>query len=477
MQIDTVPTSLINPAPYNPRLDLKPRDPDYEKLRRSIDEFGLVEPLVWNRRTGHLVGGHQRFKVLLQQGVTAVDVSVVDLPIEREKALNIALNKISGGWDQAKLAALLNELTAIPDLDVTLTGFDLPDVHGLIAHHLLATDHDERFDLDAALANAGPAVTQPGDLIILGTDPRTQHRLLCGDCTDTHQVRRLMSGERAVLFATDPPYLVDYDGTNHPGKSKAHAERKNKDWSDTYGERFGWDAYEANAELYFKFIAVALAEAIRPDAAWYCWHASRRQSMLEEAWTKHGAFVHEQIIWVKNRGILTRSWYSWQHEPCFFGWLQGHKPPKAEDAPMLSSVWEIPTLANNEERPDHPTPKPLDVFEIPMRQHTRGGEICYEPFAGSGTQIIAAQRLGRRCFATEVSPIYCDLIVRRFIAFAGEQAVSPEIAEKYKVAATPSAPAIDSMPAAATTPSATPSAGAIVESKPFASDESEATHG
>ncbi|MBY0113221.1 MAG: ParB N-terminal domain-containing protein [Phycisphaerales bacterium] len=469
MQIDTIPTSLINPAPYNPRLDLKPGDPDYEKLRRSMDEFGLVEPLVWNSRTGHLVGGHQRFKVLLQQGVTAVDVSVVDLPIEREKALNIALNKISGDWDQAKLAALLDELTAIPDLDVTLTGFDLPDVHGLIAHHLLATDHQEQFDLDAALANAGPPVTKPGELILLGTDPRTQHRLLCDDCTDPLAVRRLMNGERAVLFATDPPYLVNYDGTNHPGKSKADAERKNKDWSGTYGERWGWDEYDANSDLYYKFIAVAVAEAIRPDAAWYCWHASRRQSMLEEAWTKHGAFVHEQIIWVKNRGILTRSWYSWQHEPCFFGWLQGHKPPKAEDAPILSSVWEIPTLANNEDRPDHPTPKPLEVFEIPMRQHTRGGEICFEPFAGSGTQIIAAQRLGRRCFATEVSPIYCDLIVRRFIAFAGEQAVSPEIADRYRLA--PVSPPPDAGPPV------TQLAPPTIEPKPLAPVETEANHG
>ncbi len=133
MDLHSIPIDRINPAPYNPRRDLQPGDPDYEKLARSIDEFGCVEPLVWNRRTGHLVGGHQRFKVLLARGATEVEVSVVDLPPDREKALNIALNKISGDWDPRKLAELLDELVQVPDFDVELTGFDLPDADALIA--------------------------------------------------------------------------------------------------------------------------------------------------------------------------------------------------------------------------------------------------------------------------------------------------------------------------------------------------------
>ncbi|MBS0186650.1 MAG: DNA modification methylase [Planctomycetes bacterium] len=431
MNVQRVAIDRIKPAVYNPRLDLKPGDPEYEKLKRSLSEYGLVEPLVWNERTGNLVGGHQRFKVLLSTGATQVDVSVVDLSPQREKALNLALNKIGGDWDSKKLAALLDEMVRLDNLDVTLTGFDLPEIDDLIARQLLATEHDESFDVEAALAQAGPAVTRPGDLILLGTDSRTQHRLLCGDSTDPHHVRRLMNGQKASLFATDPPYLVDYNGTNHPGTSRADVLRKNKDWSGTYGERWGWDEFEANKELYAKFIAVAVAEAIHENAAWYCWHASRRQAMLEAAWEAHGAFVHQQIIWNKNRGILTRSWYSWQHEPCLFGWKRGQKPFKADDAAFLTSVWDVPTLATGDERPDHPTPKPLALFEIPMKQHTRGGDVCYEPFAGSGTQIIAAQRLGRRCYALELSPVYCDLIVRRFIAFAGPSAVAPELAEKY----------------------------------------------
>jgi len=125
-----------------------------------------------------------------------------------------------------------------------------------------------------------------------------------------------MNGERAILFATDPLYLVDYGGSNHP--------TRNKDWSQSYGVT--WDDSSQGAELYDGFIAAAVAEAITEDAAWYCWHASRRQAMLEACWEKVGAFVHQQIIWVKDRGVLTRSHYLWKHEPCFMGWRRPNPP-------------------------------------------------------------------------------------------------------------------------------------------------------
>ena len=126
MKIQKVKIDQINPAAYNPRIDLRPGDPDYEKLKKSIETFGYVEPLVWNSRTGNLVGGHQRLKILMEKGAKEVDVSVVDLDSEKEKALNLALNKISGDWDIEKLGELLDELNKSPDFDVTLTGFDIP---------------------------------------------------------------------------------------------------------------------------------------------------------------------------------------------------------------------------------------------------------------------------------------------------------------------------------------------------------------
>ncbi len=175
-----------------------------------------------------------------------------------------------------------------------------------------------------------------------------------------------------------------------------------------------------NEDLYDKFVAVAIAEAIEANAAWYCWHASRRQKMLEEVWTKHGAFAHQQIIWAKDRPILTRSWYMWQHEPCLMGWVRPNKPPRiADDFPH--SVWNIPTVPVGE-RTDHPTSKPVEVFAIPMRQHTKVGDICYEPFSGSGSQLIAAQMLSRRCYGLEISPVYCDVVVARWEAHTGKKA-------------------------------------------------------
>ena len=254
----------------------------------------------------------------------------------------------------------------------------------------------------------------PGQLWRLESRVEGQfHLLACGDCTDAAVVQRLMQGQRAALFATDPPYLVDYDGMNHPQGWKASQKKRqtmNKDWSATYKD---WDASSQGEELYERFIATAVEEAIAEDAAWYCWHASRRQAMLEAVWERHGAFVHQQIIWAKDRPVLTRSWYMWQHEPCFFGWVKGKKPRRAVDE-WIGSVWEFPTQAAFEAT-DHPTAKPLALFEIPIRQHTRPGELCYEPFSGSGTQIIAGENLGRQVRAVEIAPQFVAVALDRYL--------------------------------------------------------------
>ncbi len=257
--------------------------------------------------------------------------------------------------------------------------------------------------------------TELGQLWILG-----DHRLLCGDSTSPADVTRLMNGEKAVLFATDPPYLVDYTGENHPG-TKASQDRPslNKDWSSSYRD---FDGSEQGDGLYDGFIKVAVEIAIREDAAWYCWHASRRQAMVEAAWEKHGAFVHQQVLWCKDRAILTRSWYLWQHEPCFFGWVRGKKPPKNVAASPLSTVWSLPSVSRSEDI-DHPTIKPVEVFAIPMRQHTEPGDICYEPFSGSGTQIVAAEQTRRRCYAMEVAPEFLAVGIQRWADATGKTPV------------------------------------------------------
>ena len=193
--IERIAVERIDPAPYNPRLDLQPTDPEYEKLKRSLETFGCVESLVWNRRTGHLVGGHQRLKVLRSQGCTEVSVSVVDLSIEQEKALNVALNRIQGGWDEPKLADLLQGLAQVPDFDVSLTGFDRVEMRQLL-DRMGPRDGEDNFDVADALDQFKdrPAITQAGELIELGS-----HRLLCCDSANSEDVARLLDGAKADL--------------------------------------------------------------------------------------------------------------------------------------------------------------------------------------------------------------------------------------------------------------------------------------
>jgi len=408
LKVELRDTEKIIPYDRNPRVN----DGAVEAVARSIKAYGWRVPIVVDRQ-GVVIAGHTRLKAAMKLGLQRVPVHVAaDMTPAQAKAYRLADNRTSelAEWDSSLLSGEIDDLNAL--------GADLGDIGWTPAElsELIGTETAQGLtDPDEIPPTPAETVTKTGDLWAMG-----DHRLLCGDCTDGASVRRLMAGERAALFATDPPYLVDYDGTNHPSKTKRpESPTKNKDWSGTYGVT--WDDADANPELYDRFIATAKAEALASNAAWYCWHASRRQAMLEAAWVKHGAFVHCQIIWVKNRPVLTRSDFSWQHEPCFYGWVQGKRPWRTREV-VLPTVWPIDTLANGPDRPDHPTPKPVEVFRKAIEYNTRPREICYEPFAGSGTQVIAAEQLGRRCFATEISPTYCDVVVQRWEKFTGRKA-------------------------------------------------------
>ena len=236
VRVKTISIRRLKPAPYNPRIDLRPGDPEYEKLRRSLDTFGCVEPLVWNERTGHVVGGHQRLKVMQAEGIKQVKVSVVDLSLTDEKALNVALNKIEGGWDDDKLAALLQELTELPDFDATLTGFDADETSQLL-DGLLETGDDDEFDLadDLDRHRQYPAITKKGDLIRVG-----DHRLLCGDSASAADLDTLLDGESVNLLFTDPPYNVNYYGGNRPTPKSARP-KPSRNWERIYMDNLSHD--------------------------------------------------------------------------------------------------------------------------------------------------------------------------------------------------------------------------------------------
>lgn len=202
MDIQKIPASRLNAAAYNPRKDLKPGDREYEKLKRSIAEFGYVEPVIWNRQTGNVVGGHQRLKVLVDLGQREIDCVVVDLDLQREKALNIALNKIQGDWDESKLASLMAEFDASA-FDVSLTGFDAEEVDALLNKFYSHEAAEDDFDAEGEkkkIADAGGPITQPGDCWRLG-----EHLLLCGDAADPAAYEKLLGSEQAQCAVTSPP--------------------------------------------------------------------------------------------------------------------------------------------------------------------------------------------------------------------------------------------------------------------------------
>ncbi len=261
--------------------------------------------------------------------------------------------------------------------------------------------------------------TEAGQLWRIG-----DHRLLCSDATKTEDVARLMGDERAVLFATDPPYAVGYDGRSHPQSwANRGAANRNKDWSGEYIEAKSADVkndLQAGIDLYRGFIKTALDCAIVRNAAWYLWHASKRHSMVEQVWSEFGAFVHQQIIWVKTRPVLTYSTYLWQHEPCLYGWIEGEKPKTrrsqvgATGDAFPTTVWQVPS--SEVETDAHPTSKPCRLFSLPIEMHTEPGDICFEPFCGSGSQLVAAQQTGRRCYAIEKSPPFVAVALERMAA-------------------------------------------------------------
>ncbi|WP_412509226.1 DNA modification methylase [Roseovarius sp. SYSU LYC5161] len=401
MDVTDLPLEQIIPYARNPRNNAEA----ITTVAASIQEFGWRQPIVVDEAMV-VLAGHTRLEAARKLGFETAPVHVAKgLTEAQTRAFRIMDNRSSenAAWDKDLLNLELADLLEA-DFDLGLTGFTEDELTGLMSS--LEDGTGPREGEDEVPETPEDPVSRPGDLWVLGN-----HRLLCGDSTSETDVRRLMNGERAILFATDPPYLVDYDGSNHP--------TRNKDWSQSYGNT--WDDSSQGAELYDGFISAAVAEAITEDAAWYCWHASRRQAMLEACWEKAGAFVHQQIIWVKDRGVLTRSHYLWKHEPCFMGWRRPNRPPKVAEQ-TLPSTWEMPSFTKDE-RPYHPTPKPLDAFGIPMRQHVARGGVCYEPFAGSGSQIMAGEANGRRVFAMEISPAYVDVAVERWQAETGREAI------------------------------------------------------
>ena len=408
----------LTPAAYNPR-DITSEA--LEGLRHSVEKFGLVEPIVWNRHTGNVVGGHQRLRVLQQLGQTETSVVVVDLNEAEEKALNVALNSplISGNFTP-DIHRLLADLQVVMPGDYDLLRFDdLADQEKRLLAEL--APEDGLTDPDDVPDAPDAPVTRTGDLWFMNG-----HRLVCGDSGDPAVLERLMDGQKAQLYATDPPYGVGYDGTSHPQNQRdkeggREPGSQNRDWSDEY-----WDHYESTAEFegFLERIFLNAKAHVAKDGAWYCWHASATSQSFLRAWEVTGIRYHQTITWVKPTFVLGFAMWNYRTEPCLMGWQQGHKPTALSVPDEYSNCWEVDWEGKARcTDGQHPTQKPVRLFELPMLKHTRPGEICLETFAGSGSQIIAAERLDRRCFAVERMPKFCDVIVQRWEQYTGQTAI------------------------------------------------------
>ena len=387
MEWKTLSVDALRPAAYNPRKKLKAGDKEYEKIKNSILEFGYVEPIIVNYDMT-VIGGHQRLTVLKDLGYT--EVQCVEVHIEDEnkvKALNIALNKITGAWNEQLLADLIVDLQTA-NFNTDFTGFEAPEIEQLFSKVHNKDIKEDDYDVEAELQK--PTMSQAGDVWLLG-----RHRLVCGDSTLPETYTKLMEGKKANLVLTDPPYNVNVEET--AGKIK------NDNMSD---------------EDFYKFLFamfVNVEQNMESDASIYVFHADSKGLTFRQAFHDAGFYLSGCCIWKKNALVLGRSPYQWQHEPCLFGWKLGGKHQWYSDRKQ-TTIWEYDRPKSSKE---HPTMKPVALMAYPIQNSCMSNCIVLDPFLGSGSTLIACEETNRICYGIELDEKFADVIVRRYIEKVG----------------------------------------------------------
>ena len=373
----------LKPAAYNPRKKLKKGDKEYEKIKKSIVEFGYVDPIIVNF-DGTVIGGHQRLTVLSDLGYK--EVQCVQVRIEDEnkvKALNVALNKITGAWNEELLADLMVDLQDA-DFNLDLTGFEAPEIDQLFSKVHNKEVKEDDLDVDGELTK--PTISKQGDIWHLG-----KHRVICGDSTKPETYQLLLGDKKANLIVTDPPYNVNVEET--AGKIK------NDDMSDA-------DFYQF---LFNMFVNVE--QSMEDDASIYVFHADTEGLNFRRAFKDAGFYLSGCCIWKKNALVLGRSPYQWQHEPVLYGWKQKGKHQWFSDRKQ-TTIWEYDRPKSSKE---HPTMKPVQLMAYPIQNSSMRGTLVLDPFLGSGSTLIAADQTGRICYGIELDEKFVDVIVKRYM--------------------------------------------------------------
>jgi DNA modification methylase len=368
-----------------------------EKVASSIDEYGWRQPVVVDVNEV-IVIGHLRRAAGRFLGLTEVPVHVArDLTPAQIRGLRLADNRTNqeASWDEELLAVELAELNEL-DFDLGLTGFDVHELDSLL-----------RDPIDDEKANQAPplpdvAATQPGDLWLCG-----EHRVLCGDARAPEVVFRSCAGKRPFLMATDAPYGVNYDpmwreeaGLGKQRQTGRVANDDQVDWTEAY--------------------------RLFPGDVAYVWHAGVHAAEVAAGLASVGFEIRAQIIWSKQHFAMSRGHYHWGHEPCWYAVRKGGKANWCGDRTQ-STIWEVQNLNpmggdRNEKATGHGTQKPVELWRRPIANHTRPGDLVFDPFLGSGTSMMAAELTGRVCYGIDIDPRYVDVAVIRWQEFTGQEA-------------------------------------------------------
>ena len=391
MEIKELPLKELKPAAYNPRKKLKKGDKEYEKIKQSLLKFGYVDPIIVNEDLT-VIGGHQRLTVLKDLDYETAKCVIVDLPKEDEKALNIALNKITGQWDEALLADLLLDLQE-SDFNLDLTGFEPPEIDDILSNVHDKELFEDEFDVEEELKK--PTLSRHGDIWQLG-----KHRVICGDSTKAETYKQLLDDRKANLVVTDPPYNVDVEET--AGKIL------NDNMSDG-------DFYQFLLSMFTQ-----VENHMEDDASIYVFHSDTEGLNFRKAFKDAGFYLSGCCIWKKNSLVLGRSPYQWQHEPCLYGWKKKGKHQWFSDRKQ-TTIWEYDRPKSSK---DHPTMKPIQLIAYPIQNSSMRGTIVLDPFLGSGSTLIAADQTGRVCYGIELDEKFVDVIVKRYIEVTGDTEVT-----------------------------------------------------
>jgi DNA modification methylase len=393
-KIELWPTSRPIPYARNPRKN----DHVVDQMAAAITEFGFRIPII-AKSTGEVVDGHLRLKAALRLGLETVPVILADdLTPAQIKAFRILANRSAtwADWDEDLLRLELEELK-LDDFDLALTGFDADELLEIMAGE--ETTSEGNTDEDAAPEVPGNPVSKPSDVWIMG-----QHRLLCGDSTDATSYDTLLGNERVAMIFQDPPYNVDYANT---AKDKLRGTNR-PILNDNLGDGFQ------------DFLLAAFKPALaRCNGAVYVAMSSSELDTLQAAFRAAGGKWSTFIIWAKNTFTLGRSDYQRQYEPILYGWPEGATRHWCGDRDQ-GDVWHFNKPRVNDL---HPTMKPVELVERAIRNSSRPGDVVLDPFGGSGTTLIAAEKSGRQARLIELDPKYVDVIVRRWQSYAGAQAV------------------------------------------------------